>query len=177
MDEKDEITLMVARIKVVIDEQFDGIAAALADEIEEDRSNFSRITNGLNLKGVRRVFGKLVRRGYIGSSDLDANRPGIYGMAVKSPTSDQSNDTVAEHGSPDYNVGVRVVRPNPEEDVTLPPEWAMPIIIAAAGIIFDRVDVDRARTAKEEGRKYRLRLLVEEMPEPDKQEPPGAQAK
>ena len=66
----------------------------------------------------------------------------------------------------------RVINPNPDEEVEMPPSWAMPVIMAAASIVFEKFDVERARRADREGKPFRLRLLYEEEPPDEKQEPP-----
>ena len=51
---------------------------------------------------------------------------------------------------------------NQEGDMTYDPGWVVPILLSAYVAIMHRDDLERARIMKEAGRRFRVRLVVEE---------------
>jgi transcriptional regulator with XRE-family HTH domain len=59
-----------------------------------------------------------------------------------------------------------------EGDMTYDPSWVVPILLSAHIAMMHRDDLEKARTMKEAGRRFRVRLVVEEEDKPPENIPP-----
>lgn len=53
-----------------------------------------------------------------------------------------------------------------EGDMTYDPSWGVPILLSAHAAMMHKDDLEKARTMKEAGRRFRVRLVVEEEDKP-----------
>ena len=161
-----------SRLKTIANEYYGGNAAAMGRDLDETQPSISRALKGQTIKSVARVLDKLVRRGYseiwlrTGKGDMRTPQyvSSEYSGVGETPTDYSSIETTPSTiGGVKIGKGqLRTIIINPEEEVQLLPTWAMPILMAASHIIFDKLDVDRATMAEKEGRPFRWRLFYED---------------
>ena len=89
-----------------------------------------------------------------------------------SPIGASSNPTIATGATRGYNPdGVRIINHDPSEDMTYDPAWVVPILLSAYHAVMHRDDLEKAREMKEQGKRFRVRLIVEQ-DDPKTTEPP-----
>ena len=117
------------------------------------------------LEGLTGIAGTTVRptvrameeRGYL-------ERVG-YGMYAVVPLDkiNSAYDTGLSPGQRDTTPAYQTTATsNQEGDMTYDPGWVVPILLSAYVAIMHRDDLERARIMKEAGRRFRVRLVVEE---------------
>ena len=129
-----------------------------------------RIANaiGINLAWLRTGEGEM----------LVGNLPRREYVTDKTPTGESSKPRIGTPGSGMYNPeSVRIITQNTEEDMTYDPSLVVPMLLSAYAAVMNRDDLERARLFKETGKRFRVRLTVEEDDPRTSEEPPTHTAK
>lgn len=101
------------------------------------------------------------------------NLPRREYVTEKTPTGESSKPRIGTPGSGMYNPeSVRIITQNTEEDMTYDPSWVVPMLLSAYAAVMNRDDLERARLFKETGKRFRVRLTVEEDDPRTSEEPP-----
>ena len=104
---------------------------------------------------------------------LVGNLPRREYVTEKTPTHETSKSRIGTPGSGMYNPeSVRIITQNTEEDMTYDPSLVVPMLLSAYAAVMNRDDLERARLFKETGKRFRVRLTVEEDDPRTSEEPP-----
>lgn len=103
---------------------------------------------------------------------LVGNPPSRIQATDETTTHQSSKPRMDAAGVGGYNAGsVRTITIDPSEDMTYDPSWVVPILLSAYHAVMHRDDLERARELKEQGKRFRVRLVVEQ-DDPKTTEPP-----